>query len=135
MYHKGRRYACDHCNKEFKTRKARELHAASHQGVFKYMCRECGKGFQYTTNFDAHLNRHMGEKPYCCSKCVYRTASKSDLFKHRKHCKEGKGFECYECHKFYKTKETLRAHIKSHKDSFKDIDPGYISNLVSHYFK
>jgi len=57
--HSERKFACQVCNKAFKTARDLKVHATLHTGEKPNVCGICGKAFRVRANYFKHRKIHM----------------------------------------------------------------------------
>lgn len=62
--HGERKYLCDDCGKQFKTRLALKLHIRIHTGEKPHKCDICEKMFAQASSLAYHKRVHTGQKIY-----------------------------------------------------------------------
>ncbi len=77
-----RNFACEICQKTFKTPQDVKIHRVVHSDLKKYKCQLCEKEFKRTTNLKEHLLTHSDERKYQCELCPKRSKAKNNLKKH-----------------------------------------------------
>ena len=90
---KSPRYACNECEKKFKSKGALQMHIKSHQ-AWRYKCEKCGQKFKSQPALDNHDERIHTEikiietvkpvkpKLYKCTQCAYSTDIKELFQRH-----------------------------------------------------
>ncbi|KAJ3235085.1 hypothetical protein HDU81_000832 [Chytriomyces hyalinus] len=117
------------CTSILKSRSALTHHDLTHTGARPFPCKVPGCTKAYTTNnrLKVHNRRHTGEAPYICSQpgCSYAATQACSLKAHKQtHApKEEKEeykrthapqFDCILCKRLYKSKASLRQHVRTH---------------------
>ena len=77
-----RDFACDKCNKRFKTSSNLAEHQRVH-GNEKYKCKECPKSFKSLIGFNQHKRTHTGQM-FSCKVCDEQFQSKHSVNRHEK---------------------------------------------------
>jgi len=112
---------CDICQKWLKNSKVLKMHAKLHSDP-KHICDidGCGKKFYSGANLKAHVEViHLKKKDCPCDVCGKLFHSNSTMRAHRS-CHFFEKMECNECGTSFKTKKSLKSHMRSKhsEDSF-----------------
>ncbi|XP_041091100.1 zinc finger protein 1035 [Polyodon spathula] len=154
-------YACEFCQKKFRTGQECRVHRRIHTGERPYRCSFCGLRFIQSGHLRGHLRVH-GTR-YQCDKCKKVCATLAELFKHKRvHRKGGpqgdeaeakwKGvpdggqgedrlYECETCKKRFSLASHLQRHSRSHagQTTFKCSECGQVfgtaQSLKLHWHK
>ena len=62
------RWYCDICQKGYNQKDNYEKHIRAHRGL-KYKCEYCGKDFAARSRLKYHMSEHTGEYKFVCDKC------------------------------------------------------------------
>jgi hypothetical protein len=69
----GKRFECDNCDDNFKSRKTLEQHRENHQTnkkkVTGKVCHECKKTFELNVDLEIHMKSHKKTKMFKCKLC------------------------------------------------------------------
>ena len=107
---------CPHCDWRFQNRAPYQMHIrVKHKGL-KYPCKLCGKNFTSKGGLNTHNNIHLGLKPHKCNICGSTFADPGSMSRHKKiHSKET-AIEavCPVCNKGLARKDYLEQHMKLH---------------------
>ncbi|XP_067123573.1 LOW QUALITY PROTEIN: zinc finger protein 271-like, partial [Centruroides vittatus] len=109
-----KKFSCEHCKKNFKTKQNLQRHEKIHTGEKPYSCDECKKNFTQKSDLIKHLRVHTGEKPYSCGECKKKFSEKGSLIKHLRIHTGEKPYTCDECKKKFSEKGSLIAHLRVH---------------------
>jgi KRAB domain-containing zinc finger protein len=77
-----RPFTCNYCEKTFKTKDARDLHARIHTGIKPFTCEICGASFRQMVHLTTHQRKHTGERPFVCPHCCMAFTTNGNLKKH-----------------------------------------------------
>ena len=80
------KYACDICNKTFKTQNILRQHMRIHTGDKPFVCEICNKAFSQMASLKYHLATHSDARPYRCEVCSKTFKLKPPFKKHIKEC-------------------------------------------------
>ena len=91
--HKGIKYACNHCDKQYTLQSSLTTHIQSvHEGI-RYTCDQCG----YQATQQIYLTKHIQSAHegvmYACNQCDQQF-TKQDLATHRAVVHQGQRFYC-----------------------------------------
>ena len=118
--HLAKRYKCDYCQKEFKSKQNLRQHIkVVHEGL-KIECKQCGKTFLKTNHLDDHMNSVHLKKILTCHVCQKTFNHRMTLGVHMKtkHSDVDVHLPCDQCNNTYKYKHSLIEHMeKVHKSS------------------
>jgi len=104
-----KKYQCDFCGKECKTKFDLKVHRAVHTGDKPLKCNICDASFALRARLKNHLKTH---KTHCCPEadCDFNT-NKWSLFRKHLSCHKQ---SCQFCSKSFTSKESLKAHEAKH---------------------
>ncbi|RXG67190.1 Zinc finger protein 26 [Armadillidium vulgare] len=126
------RFACDQCDKIFKTKQELIQHWVTHNGEKKYSCSLCDYKAKRNTDLKYHMRKHTEEdkeiellskntstEMYECIICLEPYTSRAEMITHisNTHPEETKTifrFACDQCDKIVKTKQELMQHWVTH---------------------
>ncbi|XP_064636118.1 zinc finger protein 79-like isoform X2 [Lineus longissimus] len=130
----GRRYICQYCEKDCKTRKALTSHIRIHTDVNRFVCNICGRAFVHKNGYKYHLMSHTGEKPCKCTYCdkSFRSASRLNDHINSIHTQE-RIYLCDICGVGFRTKRRLTCHRKTHEP--KSRDKGFSCEYCDMFFR
>ena len=77
-----KRYFCDLCEQEFKSKFILNNHMMIHLGLFPHICKVCGRKFRQRSSLVVHSRTHTGEKPFKCDICSRDFGQRSTLARH-----------------------------------------------------
>ncbi|RVE48085.1 hypothetical protein evm_007272 [Chilo suppressalis] len=110
-----RPYACEHCDKRFRTKIMALQHKRQvHDKEKSHMCQYCSKSFFKKYHLQIHLRSHTKEKPYECPDCGKFFSSVTVLKNHRMLHKDTKSYNCSLCDMTFARPGYLRTHMISH---------------------
>ncbi|CRK98347.1 CLUMA_CG011707, isoform B [Clunio marinus] len=112
-----KRYQCEICGKNiFKARKNLARHKLIHTSERNFICKLCGASFKTSKNLRSHTKRHENIF-YYCNLCPFRSKGKHELRCHMDaiHLMR-KDHICQICGKAFSRDNTLRQHVKYHKN-------------------
>ena len=113
----ARPYACDHCDKSFRTRSKLERHLTSHDGDKKLTCPKCDRRFACADSVRLHLIRHKDQnRTNVCRICNARFFFPNELEKHQRVHDGKKPFSCEHCDTEFTTFQNLCKHKKSRRE-------------------
>jgi len=115
-------FECDQCHLSFKGRQSLKIHSLVHTGKWPFMCATCGKGVRSNFALKMHELSHTGVKPFKCDQenCESSFCSEKSLNSHLSIVHgvgKNMGGTCEVCGKFYRRKEYLVYHIKTHDEN------------------
>lgn len=108
-------YACNDCDKVYKTNASLFIHRqATHLNVV-YLCSFCDRSFNQKQQLTGHIGRlHSDERPFHCDMCGSKFKAKNDLLDHKKRHSGLRKHSCSKCPmKFYGSRD-LKNHFKSY---------------------
>ncbi|XP_052773081.1 zinc finger protein 271-like [Mya arenaria] len=117
--HLGRRFYCTKCPKSFTSSSAMKCHdIIIHEGLKPWECSICGLKFGRKTHLQRHEFVHTGRRDYMCEHCGKGFSSNQNVRTHinQIHEKRTPLFPCDVCKKQYKSKNTLKQHLKIHNN-------------------
>lgn len=108
------KFTCEYCGKVMWVKGSYERHIlVAHTSNRDIKCPQCPKTFKLKYNLKEHMLVHSEEKPFVCDICNTGFKRKSNLLTHRAN-HGGITQDCSYCNKTYKSKESLRLHIRKH---------------------
>ncbi|XP_055701661.1 zinc finger protein 91-like [Phlebotomus papatasi] len=108
------KFTCEHCGKVMWVKGSYERHIlVVHTSNRDIKCPQCPKTFKLKYNLKEHMLVHSNEKPFVCDICNTGFKRKANLLAHRAN-HEGIPQDCSYCTNTYKSKGSLRLHIKKH---------------------
>lgn len=126
--HKGLRFKCSLCAKDFRLLATCKVHEQKHTSKatglnaaktgLRFRCDTCGKMFNQRCVLVAHMRTHTGERPYVCSVCGRAFADKTNMLKHMRIHTGERPYKCDECGKTFLQNSALTHHRRSH-DTYK----------------
>ena len=113
--HMAKRYACELCDKRFKTEAVLKYHLNKHYGIKPFECGKCDATFANPQARACHLNTHTGVRPLqACKLCSRTFKSRSGLVTHVKTVHFGKKIICPLCHKGFTQSHNFKYHMNKH---------------------
>ena len=118
-----RDYQCQTCGKTFITQNYLRMHEKGvHHQVKQSICDVCGKSFYSKSNLESHKNsiHNDNREKRTCPKCPRSFMSIAGYYHHLKtvhNANNNATFPCGICHKVLKSKQNLKAHMVTHKES------------------
>ena len=121
-------YACDKCEKAYKSQRALRFHSRSiHEGIKKDRgprkeCEICSKVFHKTYEFKMHVSAHANPTAFKCDICEKAYKSQGALSFHNRSIHEGikkdRGprKECHICKRSLRDDYELRKHLAQHEN-------------------
>ena len=109
-------YECDICKKHYKHRTSMSKHMQDHV-IGNYKCEICDKELNSKYELNTHKSSHCKERLISCHLCESSYISEAYLKVHIEtfHCStKQKEFTCGSYGKAFKSKKSLKAHIKRH---------------------
>lgn len=108
-----KRYNCEVCLKELKSKFLLKAHLAQHTGDKPFKCNKCELGFAVKQNLLRHQKTHQG---YKCDRddCNF-IAEKWSLLRKHVAINHKTIHQCNECGQVLSSKFKLRLHVKNHK--------------------
>lgn len=116
-------FACQECDKRFKTRMTLGKHMKSrHTAIRDHLCSVCGKDFASKSVLNEHMLQHTGERPFSCEHCDKSFTGVSRLREHTRIHTGERPYICDECFKAFRSHTNLRHHkISMHSDERKHL--------------
>ena len=110
--HKGKKYQCDSCDKEFTNSSTLWAHYRSvHEGV-TYECNICQSTFTQKGSLSQHIKSVHFKETCQCELCDYQAPYKHSLSTHVKNVhQKSENIKCSECNKSMQ-KRSLKIHMK-----------------------
>lgn len=116
IHRRQKLYACDQCEMKFAKPSYLKIHLRRHAGDRPFPCDQCEKRFFDIYDLRVHQRDHTGERPYMCSECGKGFKRIYILNKHKRTHSKEKPFQCSVCGKAYKYGYSYRLHMKDHLD-------------------
>lgn len=119
----NKEFYCVECDKSFKSRSMLQAHLNSGKHTryndYRYVCEKCDKRYVSKRALDSHYNReHLKMRPFQCKECDKSFFIQTRLQHHVKIVHEGRrppqNIPCNICNKLFRTKNTLREHLRTH---------------------
>ena len=109
--HKGKKYQCNCCDKEYPDSSGLRYHNRSvHEGV-TYNCNICQSTFTDKRNISKHIKSVHFKESYQCKLCGYQVTQNASLSTHVKNVhQKSENINCSECNKCMK-KMSLHRHM------------------------
>ncbi|XP_016990226.2 zinc finger and SCAN domain-containing protein 2 [Drosophila rhopaloa] len=109
-------FACQLCDKVFKSSRSLVRHVQGHSGARTYKCEHenCGKSFVNQHNLTSHRRVHNEDRNYVCELCGYRSRYREALIVHRRTHTGEKPFQCPTCARCFASKSLLNEHQAMH---------------------
>ncbi|KAH8858344.1 zinc finger protein 66 [Schistosoma japonicum] len=108
---KGEKFACDHCEKKFKTKSYLSEHVkVIHEGIL-IQCDECGDGFKSTSSLKNHINLVHKGLGFQCHYCNKVFTQRHTLIIHEECVHKGIKISCNHCNKKFASRWYLKEHI------------------------
>ena len=121
--HRGERWKCDVCGKQFIDYNAFKGHMDDHSGTKAWKCEVCGKEYSRRISYNYHRRHaHMTEEDkakFICTICGVKHRNQESLKHHiDKHAwpADYKPFTCLICNKEFMTKATASRHLSREHD-------------------
>lgn len=112
LVHRDLMFNCSSCDHSASTWRSLKLHMASHGEVPLYKCEQCSYSTIRKENLNVHFRIHTGERRYRCPHCAHAFRTSSHLKKHLlTHLK----LRCDQCRFSTLDKQALRKHTRTHK--------------------
>ncbi|KAL4222429.1 hypothetical protein ACF0H5_018468 [Mactra antiquata] len=110
-------YACDYCNKGFKTRSQLYNHKLHHNTEKSHTCHVCGKSFNNGPNLRQHIKTHTRERTLKCPVCSKLFTSNYILKDHLLRHSDDKPYHCSLCEQSFRKQQEVKRHMIKHSDS------------------
>ncbi|CAH8574070.1 unnamed protein product [Heterobilharzia americana] len=108
---KSEKFACDHCEKKFKTKSYLSEHIkVIHEGIL-IQCDECGDGFKSTSSLKNHINLVHKGLGFQCHYCNKVFTQRHTLIIHEECVHKGIKISCNHCNKKFASRWYLKEHI------------------------
>nr|CAB3266499.1 zinc finger protein [Phallusia mammillata] len=110
--HTSPTFSCDECGKQFKQRKAWQLHMDEIHSPGKNICSFCQKSFATQQKLDRHIQRHRNR-----TTCTICNKSFTNDYVMQLHLRTHTGqerFSCHICEKKFPYKSSLTTHLLIH---------------------
>ncbi|GBP29038.1 hypothetical protein EVAR_10854_1 [Eumeta japonica] len=91
-----------------------DKHMKSHYDEKPFACEICDKSFKTKSFLSIHMRTHTGERPYACDLCPMKFMCRKDLRNHRMTHTGEKPHKCQLCNQAFIQKCALNRHMKSH---------------------
>ncbi|XP_032791976.2 zinc finger protein 2 [Daphnia magna] len=113
LTHQYKSYACNRCNKTFRSNHSYIKHQKLHGEHSRFSCNLCSRQFASAENLHTHLKKH--NKPHKCDVCSKAFDSQLVLEQHLEtHSKHKKNVECTVCGKLLVSQLQLESHMRVH---------------------
>ena len=108
---------CDKCENRYIAEDCYKRHLKIEHKGLRYECKLCGKEFRNAEGLKNHRNIHLGIKPFMCDKCDSSFTNSNCLRRHMKriHTKKVCEVICIQCGKEFNSKGELKNHLKQHE--------------------
>ncbi len=107
---------CPKCDKVFYAQRNLQRHIKTHMDNFSISCSVCQKVFNDKSNFKRHMLIHSGEHKKQCPICKIEISA-YNLKKHLLTHSDVSSLKCPDCDAVFNTREALRQHLVSHRDT------------------
>lgn len=129
-------YLCAECGRSFSNEHLLMRHSKVHSKKPRFTCEKCGKEFNFGYKLRKHEQSHRNaalirerisvkkvpsKADLTCPICCKTLSSRNHLKHHRFVHTEEKPYPCEVCKKKYTRKETLRLHMRIHKEGYKEV--------------